>query len=79
MFPAVGRGSGRGIALGPEASRSMRRSVVDTILIGPSALLREGLTRILGRADFRIAASVVRLDDIVLMALPRHRSYVILR
>ena len=50
----------------------MRLPLVDTILVGPSALLREGLTRILSTADFRITASAVRLDDAILTALPQH-------
>src|SRR5215475_1443350 len=51
----------------------MRRPFA-TVLVGPSALLREGLTRILGAADFRIIASSSTVDDAVLTALARHRS-----
>src|ERR1700687_317409 len=53
---------------------SMRRRPFATVLVGPSALLREGLTRILGAADFRIVASGLSVEDIVLSALPRHQS-----
>jgi two-component system nitrate/nitrite response regulator NarL len=56
----------------------MRRPVVDTIIVGPNALLREGLTRILGTADFRIAASAIRVDDIALTALPRQRPILLI-
>jgi two-component system nitrate/nitrite response regulator NarL len=52
---------------------SMRRPFA-TVLVSPSALLREGLTRILGAAGFRIIASGSSIDDTVLMTLARHRS-----
>jgi two-component system, NarL family, nitrate/nitrite response regulator NarL len=42
----------------------MRRRGPATVLVGPSTLLREGLTRILGTADFRIAASVPWVQDL---------------
>jgi two-component system, NarL family, nitrate/nitrite response regulator NarL len=44
----------------------MRRRAFATALVGPSALLREGLTRILGAADFRIVASAARVDELTL-------------
>jgi two-component system, NarL family, nitrate/nitrite response regulator NarL len=44
----------------------MRRATIATVLVGPSALLREGLTRILSDADFRVVASARRVDDLVL-------------
>jgi DNA-binding NarL/FixJ family response regulator len=44
----------------------MRRRRPVTVLVGPSTLLREGLTRILGSADFRIAASVPCVQDLAL-------------
>src|SRR5262249_19733756 len=62
----------------PGGLESMRRQVVDTILVGPSALLREGLTRILSTVDFRIAASTIRLDDVVLTALTRQRPILLI-
>jgi two-component system nitrate/nitrite response regulator NarL len=43
---------------------SMRRRPFSIILIGPHALLREGLTHILGDANFRVVASVASLEDI---------------
>jgi two-component system, NarL family, nitrate/nitrite response regulator NarL len=46
----------------------MRRGAIATVLVGPSALLREGLTRILGEADFRVVASSRCVDDLVLAA-----------
>jgi two-component system, NarL family, nitrate/nitrite response regulator NarL len=56
----------------------MRRRSFATVLVGQSALLREGLTRILDAADFRIVASAPRVDDLVLTALPRHRSVLLI-
>jgi two-component system, NarL family, nitrate/nitrite response regulator NarL len=46
----------------------MRRAAIATVLVGPSALLREGLSRILSEADFRVVASVRCVDDLVLAA-----------
>jgi two-component system, NarL family, nitrate/nitrite response regulator NarL len=51
----------------------MRRRSFATVLVGPSALLREGLTRILSAADFRIVASASCIDDLVLTASPKNR------
>jgi two-component system nitrate/nitrite response regulator NarL len=44
----------------------MRQRPFATILVGPSALLREGLTRILSATNFRIVASTSRVDNLVL-------------
>jgi two-component system nitrate/nitrite response regulator NarL len=52
----------------------MRRRPFATVLVGPCALLREGLTRILGAANFRIVASASCVDGLVLTALPQHGS-----
>jgi DNA-binding NarL/FixJ family response regulator len=41
-----------------------RRSFIPTILIGKPALIREGIARILGAANFRISASVSCADDL---------------
>jgi two-component system nitrate/nitrite response regulator NarL len=41
-------------------------------------LLREGLTRILGAADFRIVASESCIDDLIATALPHHRSILLI-
>jgi two-component system nitrate/nitrite response regulator NarL len=51
----------------------MRRRPVATILVGPCVLLREGLSRILSAADFRIFASASYVDDAVLSALPQQQ------
>jgi len=42
----------------------MRRQPFDTTLIGPSALFREGLARVLAGANFRVVASAAHLRDI---------------
>ena len=52
----------------------MRRRAFATALVGPSALLREGLSRILGAADFRIVASAGCVDELTLTAPLQHRS-----
>jgi two-component system, NarL family, nitrate/nitrite response regulator NarL len=55
-------------------SAIMRRRAFATVLVGPGALFREGLTYILGAADFRIVASAPCVDEAVLTELARHRS-----
>jgi two-component system nitrate/nitrite response regulator NarL len=52
----------------------MKREPVGTVLVGPSALLREGLARILSTSGFRILASVSGIDDPVLGSLPHEQS-----
>jgi two-component system nitrate/nitrite response regulator NarL len=49
-----------------------------TVLVGPSALVREGLTRILGAANFQIIAAASCVDEVVLTALARHRSVLLI-
>lgn len=56
----------------------MRQRPFATILVGPSALLREGLTRILSAANFRIVASASCVDEIVLTAPPQHGSILLI-
>jgi two-component system, NarL family, nitrate/nitrite response regulator NarL len=48
----------------------MKREPIGTVLVGPSALLREGLGRILSSAGFRILASASVVDGVVLSSLP---------
>src|SRR4030088_1896598 len=45
-----------------------------TVTVGPSALLREGLTRILEAADFPFVASASCIDDAVLGTIARYQS-----
>jgi two-component system nitrate/nitrite response regulator NarL len=56
----------------------MRRPAIATVLVGPSALLREGLSRILNEADFRVVASASCVDDLVLLAVPQKPSILLL-
>jgi DNA-binding NarL/FixJ family response regulator len=57
---------------------TMRRRPFGTVLIGPSALLREGLARILCAADFRIIGSAARIDDIALTSLSRDQAILLI-
>ena len=41
------------------------RQTFATILVGKSILLREGIARILHAANFRILASVARVEDLL--------------
>ncbi len=56
----------------------MRRRPFATVLVGPCALLREGLTRILSAADFRTVASASCVDDLVLTTIPRRSSILLI-
>ena len=56
----------------------MKREAVGTVLVGPSALLREGLGRILSAAGFRILASVAVVDDPVLSSLPQSKPILLI-
>jgi DNA-binding NarL/FixJ family response regulator len=56
----------------------MRRRPFATVLVGPSVLLREGLARILGTAEFRIVASVSCVQDIVATSLSRHHNILLI-
>jgi two-component system nitrate/nitrite response regulator NarL len=49
----------------------MHRRSFATVLVGPNALAREGLSRILRAASFRIAASVPCISDASWNTLPR--------
>lgn len=56
----------------------MKREPIRTVLVGPSALLREGLARILSVAHFRILASVSSVDDPILSALPEDQPVLLI-
>ena len=43
----------------------MRQRPIATILVGPSVLVREGLSRVLSGTSFRVVASVSRVQDAV--------------
>jgi two-component system nitrate/nitrite response regulator NarL len=54
----------------------MRRQPFDTALVGPSALLREGLARVLGTANFRVITSARQVQD--LPASSKHQPVLLL-
>lgn len=54
----------------------MRRQPFDTALVGPSALLREGLARVLGTANFRVVTSARQVQD--LPASSKHQPVLLL-
>ena len=56
----------------------MKREPIGTVLVGPSALLREGLARILSTAGFRILASASGVDDPVLSPIPQEQSILLI-
>jgi DNA-binding NarL/FixJ family response regulator len=51
-----------------------RRHSFGTVLVGKSALLREGVARILCSANFRILASVPRADDLLASKIQPHQG-----
>jgi two-component system, NarL family, nitrate/nitrite response regulator NarL len=56
----------------------MKREPVGTVLVGPSALLREGLARILAAAGFRILASACGVDQPVLSSFSQEQSILLI-
>jgi two-component system, NarL family, nitrate/nitrite response regulator NarL len=56
----------------------MKREPIGTVLVGPSALLREGLARILSAAGFRVLASVSGVDDPVFSSIPQEQSILLI-
>ena len=56
----------------------MGRRSFAAVLLGPSGLLREGLTRILSEADFRIVASAPCIDDLCPTVWPQCQSILLL-
>jgi two-component system, NarL family, nitrate/nitrite response regulator NarL len=57
----------------------MRQRSFATVLVGKSALLREGITQILSAAaDFHIVASASCVNDSVLTSLPRQQSILLI-
>jgi DNA-binding NarL/FixJ family response regulator len=57
-------------------SQTTRRQHIATALIGPSSLLREGLTRILSASNFRIVASVPCVYELVLSS-PQETQFIL--
>ncbi|MER8366814.1 response regulator transcription factor [Mesorhizobium sp. M1378] len=56
----------------------MTRQSFITVLVGPSELLREGLSRILNEEDFCILFSTDSVNDLLQKPLPRHRSILLI-
>jgi two-component system nitrate/nitrite response regulator NarL len=56
----------------------MKREPIGTVVVGPSALLREGLARILKPAGFRVLVSASGIDDPVLNSLPQEQSILLI-
>ncbi|MER8383668.1 response regulator transcription factor [Mesorhizobium sp. M1399] len=56
----------------------MTRQSFITVLVGPSELLREGLSRILNEEDFCILFSSASVNDLLQKPLPRHRSILLI-
>ena len=50
------------------------RNRFETVVVEPRILIREGLARVLGAAQFRIIASENCVEDVVLNSLPQRRS-----
>lgn len=56
----------------------MNRATTATVLVGPSALLREGLARILSAAGFRILASASDVDYPIRSSLPQEQPILLI-
>lgn len=56
----------------------MKRGTAATVLVGPNALLREGLARILSGAGFRILASASDVDDPIWSSLPQEQPILLI-
>lgn len=56
----------------------MRRRSFATVIAGPSALIREGITRVLSSSEFRIVASTSCLDELLLSSLPDDESLLLI-
>ena len=56
----------------------IRTVPIGAVLVGPNVLLREGLARILGAADFRILASASGVDDPVLSSFPQEQPILLI-
>lgn len=52
-------------------ARNLARDALESVLIGADALMREGLERILGEANFRVVLSADQIDEATLRAVPR--------
>jgi two-component system nitrate/nitrite response regulator NarL len=57
---------------------AMQLKSFETVLVGPSTLQREGISRILSASGFRIAASAPRVDDVSFALLSQHQSILLI-
>jgi two-component system, NarL family, nitrate/nitrite response regulator NarL len=51
----------------------MSKGFLPAVIVGPSELLREGLTRILSAASYRILASSISVETLALPSISQHR------
>jgi two-component system nitrate/nitrite response regulator NarL len=56
----------------------MRRPAFATVIVGSSPLLREGISRVLGMAGFRILASASRIEELVPSSLSQRQSLLLI-
>jgi two-component system nitrate/nitrite response regulator NarL len=59
---------------GISETAAMRPHPFATVLVGPSILKREGISRILSAAGFRIVASAPRVEDLMFPSLSKRQS-----
>jgi two-component system nitrate/nitrite response regulator NarL len=61
-----------------EYSKGMKAFWHRAVIVGPNALIREGLTRVLSAGNFFIFASVASVDDLVVELLPREEAFLLI-
>jgi two-component system nitrate/nitrite response regulator NarL len=59
---------------GISETAAMQPQPFATVLVGPSTLKREGISRILSAAGFRIVASAPQVEELIFASLPQHQS-----
>jgi len=59
---------------GISETAAMQLQPFATVLVGPSTLKREGISRILSAAGFRIVASAPRVEELIFASLSQHQS-----
>jgi hypothetical protein len=61
-----------------EYSKGMKAFWYRAVVVGPNALIREGLARVLSAGNFYIFASVASVDDLVAELLPREEAFLLI-
>ena len=56
----------------------MSKGYLSAVIVGPCELLREGLTRILSAASYRILASSISVETLTLPSIPQRRPILLL-